>query len=218
MLLFAISTIVVFISCSSSVQKQDGFVQFSVEGETYRIEGRRFIIRANPMFGDGRKTKSIPEGEKMLFEFSIGPTDKMALKEIKMLAEEMEKAAKGDMSENFTSFDVTWLAETNDPEQILKSRISMDNKQLGLTNLIFTIRIPDGAISNPDDAIYKCWINIDEITKDRAKGRFGGSFLLELLGKKLDMKLQQGFFREIQKEIEISDGIFDVPYKKCFKY
>jgi hypothetical protein len=54
---------------------------------------------------------------------------------------------------------------------------------------------------------------IDEISDNRVKGRFGGTFQVDKLDTK-DINESKMF---LGKEFEIN-GIFDVPFKKLYQY
>lgn len=224
--LCAIACVTILVSCSKKVE--NGFVEFSAEGKKYRIENRQFLIRVNPVLWEGEKVKVIPAGSKNLFEFSIGPTEAAGKKELEATGKALEKGAKEKIPEiEGHTFYALWVAETMNPEQILKSKITLQEKNLGLTHLAFVIQVPGRVIQNPQEQIHDCWIEIDQMTEDRIKGRFGGPFIMHLIGKEADEKFamhQRGeinketLMSEIEKEIQISDGIFDVPYKKLFRY
>jgi hypothetical protein len=219
LLLSAIVCVIAFVSCFKKTP-QDGFVEFSVEGRKHHIENREFMIRVNPALWEGEKVKMISKGSKNLFEFGIGPTEEVRKKEL-------EAMDKDKRLENLYIFDAMWVAETTDPEGILKSKITFENPGLGLTHIAFNILVPGRSVKNPQERIHSCWIEIGEITEDRVRGRFGGPFVMNLLGKEADEKFamhQRGeisketLMSEIEKTIQINDGVFDVPYRKLFKY
>lgn len=222
LLLFIV--LITLVSCSKKAERQSGFVKFSVEGKRYRIENMQFMIRANPLIGEGDKIKIIPEGEESPFEFSICPTEAEAKRQIKITARNLRKVVKwreGEElpeEEDYTSFSTAWLVNTAKPEEDLKSGITLPDQSGRVNNFYILITIPDGQITSPEGVMQNCWIQIDEVNEDRVKGRFEGKFKSTLLGRKLKEKFEQGLTNEIEKEIEITNGVFDVPYKKCFKY
>jgi len=75
------------------------------------------------------------------------------------------------------------------------------------------IAVPEYSIHNLPKARHACWVIIDEITDDRVKGKFGGTFQVAKLNTK-DINEMKMF---LEKEFEMN-GTFDVPFKKPYRY
>ena len=91
-------------------------------------------------------------------------------------------------------------------EKILESEITLKDKSLGLTHFFIIINVPGRAVRSPEGYSHNCWVRFDEVTEDRVKGRFGGTFRMDI------------YKPGEAKDIEITDGVFDLPVKKCYQY
>lgn len=207
--------ILFLISCSKK-DVEDGWIKFDFLGNEYTISQRQFMIRANPMIGEGEKIKTVEKGQRITFEFNLGPTPSRAKQELEATGKELKQLAQGNIPEGveISQFDAVWVIETTgDPTEILKSKISYDTPGLNLGAFALNIIIPGYAIHNPYKERHACWIIVDEITDDRVKGRFGGTFQVD----KLDTKDINEIKMFLDKEFEIN-GTFDVPFKKLYQY
>ncbi|MEW6558458.1 MAG: hypothetical protein AB1349_14105 [Elusimicrobiota bacterium] len=227
LLLLVFVVLGILMSCSQKTEEQNGFVEFTVEGQKCRMEHMRFIVRANPIITDGERIKVIPKGEVLTYEFCIDATEAESKRQLEIQGRNAKKYAEWKDGEPFpeqedlNSFLALWVANTSNPEDILKSEITWQNQSLGLTHFGFVINIPDSKhISCPET--HNCWLKIDEITENRVKGRFGGHFEMDMaLSKEFQEKSRHGQQlkkEDMMREIDITDGVFNLPYKKCFKY
>ena len=103
---------------------------------------------------------------------------------------------------------MTWqLYAVSDPEAFLRSRrISDQDRPPVLLDVM--VNVPGLEIGSlfPASSDY-CWIQLDEFLPDnRVRGRFGARLtaILQATG--------------IEKTVEITNGTFDVPYRKLFAY
>lgn len=207
---------VLFLPSCSKKDVEDGWVKFDFLGNEYTINQRQFMIRANPMIGEGEKMKTIEKGQRVTFEFNLGPTPSRLKQEIEATGKELKQAVQGSILKNLgiPQFNTAWVIETtDDPIEILKNKISYDTPGLNLGPFIFTMGVHEYWIRNPSKERHACWVTMDEITDDRIKGRFGGTFEVDKLNAKDidEIKMFSG------KEFEIN-GTFDVPFKKLYRY
>ncbi len=170
-----------------------GWVNFSVEGKQYHFDKMQFMVRVKPNNWEGEKMKAIPREQKTSFEFSIGPIASEGIKRTK------EKAP---------DFNIKWFLETTDPENALKSKITWQDSELGFLN----ISSPDWWMYGPEGKFQSAWVQVDELTRERVKGCFGGILNFYWINEE-KIKEEAG-----RGEKEIKDGTFDLPYKKLFKY
>ena len=203
-----LACVLLFVSCSQRAE-ENRCVQFDLYGTTYTINERQFTIRANPRMAEGERMKTVQKGARINFEFRLGPTEARAKKELELVGEELRKLAEGNVpeGEGVTTFDIVWFIETADPIGSLEQTISYDTPGLSLGTFVFTINVPEYNLG-PGSMKHECWVEIDELTDDRVKGRFGGVF--EVLSRKDTSAL--GI------PTEIANGIFDVPLKKLYRY
>lgn len=203
-----LACVLISVSCKQRAE-ENGWVQFDLYGTTYAINERQFTIRANPLFGDGEKVKTLKKGERINFEFRLGPTEARAKKEIKATGKELEQLADGNIpeGEGISSFDAIWFVETSDPIGSLEKRISYGSPGLNLGAFTLTINVGGDMLIHPDPT-HGCWVIIEELTDERVKGRFGGTFEL----------ISQDDMGPLGEQVEIDDGVFDAPFKKLFRY
>jgi len=207
---------ILFILSCSKKDIEDGWIKFDFMGDEYIVNQRQFMIRANPMIGEGEKIKTIDKGQSVTFEFNLGPTPSRAKQELEATGKELKQLAQGNIPERveISQFDAVWVIKTtNDPTEILKNKISYDTPGLNLGAFMITIIVPGYSIHNPSEERHPCWVVIDEIADDRVKGTFGGTFQVEKLNAK-DINEIKMF---LEKEYEMN-GTFDVPFKKLYRY
>jgi hypothetical protein len=196
-------------SQSANKEKQDGVVSFSLDGQKYEIPGVVFIIRADFKLFEGDKIKVLSRGEKANFMFSLVPTLKKQKDDEKYLKIDLTNLSGRS---NYKSFDASWAVQTDNPEGLLKTNeISYKNSKISLAYFYIRAELPTLIIGNQQQKTHEAWIKITSITQDRITGKFGGRFQIDDLNRLGD----RNFF---DNEIEITDGTFDVPYYKYFKY
>jgi len=205
------------ISCSKK-DIEDGWIKFDFQGNKYTIDQHQFMIRANPMMGEGEKIKTIVKGQSATFEFNLGPTPYRLKQEIESTGKELKQLAVRIIPKGveISQFTAVWFIDTiSDPVDILKNknRISYDTPGLNLDPFILHSIVPGYFIESPSKERHSCWIIMDEITDERIKGRFGGMFQIDKIDT-LDINEIKMF---LDKEFEIS-GTFDVPFKKLYKF
>lgn len=198
---------------NSQSAKHDGVVAFSLDGQKYEISGIVFIIRANPRLLEDDEIKVLSRGGKAKFMFALTPTLERQ-EEVQNLG--INPKNLFERNSNYKIITAAWTTQTDDPEGFLKTNeISYKNSKISLDYFYVGAELPTHTIQSQEDETragwHTEWFKIENMTTDRITGKFGGTFQDKDLNKLED----QDFY---DREVEITDGTFDLPYHKYFKY
>lgn len=208
-LLFFAFCPLLFTACGKKSEPQDGVVSFTVNGDPWQIKQVRFIIQP----WESMKETDMAFGEEVIrdtksdhkFEFIIRMTKDRGYKSV----------------EGMPTIYFWWEAITEDPENFVRQitrRSSINYRQLWMDNNRLKVEANptnlDNARTSGEPLMYKdMWIQIDDFSKNRIKGRFGGPFIVAPSPLTVN-----NFERAKQTRIvNISDGKFDLPYVKLYR-
>jgi hypothetical protein len=207
-LLAAISFCLASLSCSPrGEERETGSVDFSIEGQRFHIENRELSVRANPGYFEDSQVKTIPRGTKTTIEFFLKPTLAQQTENENLIKKsaQAEGESRARLEEELirNTFYAAWAVETDKPERfapeaVLKTGLrGPDLRSLDIRSAGFLVA--------PVYEVRGCWIRADEITRSRVAGVFGGL-----------VEISDGTTNESRK-VEITEGSFDVPYRKLYR-
>ena len=196
-LLISICSVVlsyVFISGCTSSPAKDGYLEFTMNDETQRFSEVEFKVGVSGGFAKAKpKIEKISKGEERKFDYLISsiPSD--------------------EPKDN--SVSIYWRQSASDPESPLKSPLydlqTRPSTRVLISTKEWTLRVPLPRVRGVSPSY---WFEFTELTENRARGNFGGSFFHI---SKIDGVGPTYFDKQLY---EITDGTFDVPYSKFFKY
>jgi len=169
---------------------QGGTASLSFDGTHYDVPGVELLIYVTAR-ADRDQIIELPAGQKADFHFAIGPTLKAQ--------DETANKPREWLLQNMRRVSISWdELQIQDPEALTNHRISESDT----TRLYMSLVLPNYGLISDNPIKQDKWIQIDQISQGRALGHFGGTFA--------DPKSLQS--------IEVTDGTFDVPLEKLYKY
>ena len=202
-------------SCGGGAPKsvpQDGSVTFSAEGQTFSFSEMQLEVQPNRTSGPAAAaahTEATPiKRGKTDFGFRICATQQRALREYKAFNDYLKSGQA--QRPDFPGLDFAWWQETEDPFVYFRAgKISVQRDPIWdvketEAHEAFSSRGGGEAQTSSTDL----WIQFDETTESRVKGRFGGTVFVTPLPP---------VYPPQERSVPF-EGRFDLPVVKLYKY
>jgi hypothetical protein len=167
-----------------------GWLEFTLDGESYRLEDVTLLIRANPTFYDGLHVKSIARGQDHVFGFSL------------------ERPPTTD--DPARHVDVQWFVAAAEPGGLTGRTLRSQAAGGDARGIALLINYPGISLRHEPREDHETWVALDALEGGRARGRFGGPLNV--------IRFQPNGGEPGAASALVDDGTFDVPYLELFEF